>query len=82
MQVFMFTPEEVINYQTLSPIWQQNRKVGIVCLGKSSWLKSFSPRHLDSCAHYQLMFYDDLVDVICEGLKIKEGGYGEPINNK
>ncbi len=74
----MFTPEEVINYQTLSPIWQQNRKAGIVCLGKSSWLKSFNPYHLDSCAHYQLMFYDELVDVICEGLKIKEGGYEEP----
>ena len=77
MQVFKFTPEEVINYPALSPIWKQDRKAGIICLGKSPWLESFNPHHLKSCAHYQLLFYDELVDVICEGLRIGDGGYGE-----
>ena len=51
MQVFMFTPEEVINYLTLSPVWEQDRKAGVICLGRSRWLESFSPRHLEDCAH-------------------------------
>ena len=75
VQVFMFTPEEVINYITISPLWRENRKAGIICLGKSEWLKSFSPRHLDKCNHYQIMFYDELLDVICEGIEVRDGSY-------
>lgn len=75
VQVFMFTPEEVINYATLSPLWSENRKAGIICLGKSEWLNSFSSRHLDQCSHYQVMFYDQLLDVICEDLEVRSGSF-------
>jgi len=63
MQVFMCTPEEVINYATMSELWSENRQAGIFCLGKSPWLKSFSQHHLSKCDHYQLLFYDQLFDV-------------------
>ena len=75
VQVFMFTPEEVINYPTINQLWSENRKAGIICLGKSEWLQSFSPRHLDKCNHYQIMFYDELLDVICENVEVRNGSY-------
>jgi len=71
----MFTPEEVINYKTLHSAWAMYRGAGIICLGKSAWLNSFSPQHLEKCLHYQLMFYDDLLDVICEKIEAREGSY-------
>lgn len=63
-QVFMFTPEEVYNYP--SNFWGGADKAAIVCFGKSAWLRSFSPQHLEKCQHYQVMFYDEFLDVICE----------------
>ncbi len=80
VQVFMFTPEEVISYLSLDPVWSTFRRAGIVCLGKSPWLQSFAPHHLSNCDHYQLMFYDEMVDVICEQLVVREGRYqtGDP----
>jgi hypothetical protein len=75
VQVFMFTPEEVINYKTISALWSENRKAGIICLGRSEWLESFAPQHLDNCDHYQIMFYDELLDVICEHIEVRDGSY-------
>jgi hypothetical protein len=75
VQVFMFTPEEVINYSTLHFAWDTYRGAKIICLGKSPWLNSFSPQHLEKCLHYELMFYDDLLDVICEKIELREGQY-------
>ena len=34
----------------------------------SEWLKSLSPIHLDKCKHYQLMFYDEIYDIVCESI--------------
>jgi hypothetical protein len=73
-QVFMFTPEEVLDY-TEEINWGEYNNAAIVCLGKSKWLESFSPRHLDKCLHYQVMFYDEFLDVICEGIEAKSGGF-------
>ena len=75
VQVFMFTPEEVINYKTSSSLWSKNRNAGMICLGKSEWLTSFSPRHLEKCNHFQIMFYDELLDVICEQIEVRDGSY-------
>jgi hypothetical protein len=71
----MFTPEEVINYKALNPAWPTLRPAGILCLGKSAWLNSFSPQHLDDCSHYQVVFYDELLDVICENIEVRKGEY-------
>lgn len=40
-------------------------KAAIFQIDPSNWLKSFNPRHLDDCHHYQVMFYDEIFDVIC-----------------
>ncbi|MFL7869866.1 MAG: hypothetical protein AB8I58_13625, partial [Anaerolineales bacterium] len=75
VQVVMITPEEVINYETVDQRWIDFRPAGILDLGKSLWLESFSPQHLEKCFHYQIMFYDELFDVICEGIEVREGSY-------
>jgi hypothetical protein len=41
-------------------------KAAILEVIESKWLKSYQPRHLHSCKHYQIMFYDEIYDVICE----------------
>jgi len=75
VQVLMFTPEEVINFQTLNPGWRKSSPAAILCLGKSAWLKSFAPEHLEKCLHFQVLFYDELLDIICESIEAKEGHY-------
>lgn len=67
-QVVMITPEEVINYLELGPLPATHRPAAMFDLGRSPWLESFSPRHLALCHHYRVMFYDELLDVIAEGV--------------
>lgn len=73
-QVFMFTPHEVYNYG-LGIKWSDYNFAAILCLGKSRWLETFAPTHLEKCLHYQIMFYDDFLDVICEGIEAKPKGF-------
>ena len=72
-QVVMSTPEEVINYSTFQP-GGYDKAAAFDC-GKSDWLKSFSPRHLSLCSHYRLMFYDELYDIIADGLEFCRGRF-------
>jgi len=39
------------------------------------WLRSFNPHHLVICQHYRNMFYDEFLDILCERVKSKKGGY-------
>jgi hypothetical protein len=73
-QVVMRTPEEVINYSKLDHI-SQFGSASMFDLGKSDWLKSFSQRHLGKCSHFQLLFYDELLDVIAEGVEFGNGKF-------
>ena len=34
----------------------------------SNWIKTFQPRHLSKCKHFQIMFYDEIYEVICEDI--------------
>jgi len=74
-QVFMFTPEEVENYGTSVVNWIDTGKAALVCLGRSPWLTSFNPCHLNECLHFRVIFYDDFLDVICEGIDVQLGFY-------
>jgi hypothetical protein len=74
-QVHMFTPEEVENYQASEPDWGATDKRGLVSLGRTAWLSSFAQRHLDRCEHFRAMFYDYMLDVICEDVTAQEGAY-------
>ncbi len=39
----------------------------------SDWLKQFNQSHLDNCSHYQIMFYDEIYDIICKSIRIGRG---------
>jgi hypothetical protein len=43
-------------------------KAAIYEVINSDWLKTFYPTHLGKCSHYQIMFYDEIYDVICEDI--------------
>ncbi len=71
----MFTPEEVQNYSARGNDWGNYDNTEILCLEKSDWLTSFKERHLQNCKHYRVMFYDEFLDIICEGIESFEGSY-------
>ena len=48
-------------------------KASIFKVENSSWLKQFNPAHLGGCDHYQLVFYDEIYDVICKEIKSGKG---------
>ncbi|NYH26835.1 hypothetical protein [Paraburkholderia bryophila] len=74
-QVFMFTPEEVEPYTPEFNPWEGETRFAAVDFGKSAWLQRFSSRHLGNCSHYRFMFYDEFLDVICEGVEAGHGAY-------
>ncbi len=43
----------------------------------SEWKKQFSPIHTDDCEHYQIMFYDEIYDVLCKAVIVGKGRYSE-----
>ncbi|MFZ2359072.1 MAG: hypothetical protein WA040_06980 [Anaerolineae bacterium] len=73
-QVHMFVPEEVYNYGEDQIPWRDGRSAA-VCLGKSAWLESFLSQHLRYCQHYRLVFYDQILDIICEGIEAHSGAF-------
>ena len=76
-QVVAIVPEEVINYDddALGASLAAFAPAAAFDVGRSSWLESFAPRHLARCRHFQLMFYDQLFNVICEGLVFHTGDF-------
>lgn len=73
-QVVMITPEEVIG-DSLGDLPSRHRPAAMFDRGQSPWLLSFSQRHLGKCRHYQLLFYDELFDVIAEGVEIRSSAF-------
>ena len=75
LQVAMITPEEVIGAETLGDLLGRHRPAAMFDRGKSEWFKAFSQKHLGRCHHYQLLFYDQLLEVIAEGVEVYRGGF-------
>ncbi len=72
----MFTPEEVVDYGSSRVTnFGPHSPAAAFDLSRSEWLLSFNPRHLTRCHHFQLLFYDELLDVLCEGLDFRSGAY-------
>lgn len=67
LQVIQIVPEEVHSYCQL-----EYSDPGVsTCAWRvldSEWMSSFDQRHLANHAHFLLVFYDDLVEVICREL--------------
>ncbi len=48
-------------------------KAAIFRICDSSWKKSFNQMHLSDCEHFQIMFYDEIFDVICKSITAGKG---------
>ena len=75
MQVIQVVPEEVCSYWFMSDVSEEKNGVGIYVVEDSAWLRSFSQRHLASCRHFVLKFYDDIIEVIAEDLVFGRGAF-------
>jgi hypothetical protein len=70
----MITPDEVVG-TTSGDVASPTPNVYAVNLGSTSWSSSFNPTHLKQCSHYRLRFYDETIDLICEGVDFRRGPY-------
>ncbi len=41
----------------------------------SEWKNLFSPNHIEDCEHFQIMFYDEIYDVLCKAVIARKGKY-------
>lgn len=48
-------------------------RAAIVEVKNSDWLGSFNQAHLAMCKHHQIMFYDEIYDVICKQIEAGTG---------
>jgi hypothetical protein len=69
---FGSAPQAVMFTQRRSSATATGRRLD---LGRSGWFRSFAPRHLERCSHFRLLFYDQLLDVICEFLEFADGAF-------
>jgi len=64
VQVFAMTTEEV----HANIVATGDSKASIYRIENSEWMNTFFQTHLGMCHHYQIMFYDEIYDVICEDI--------------
>ncbi len=64
IQVYSMATEEV--HATILATGESHAAIYEVL--NSEWLKSYYETHLAKCKHYQIMFYDEIYDVICEAI--------------
>lgn len=70
IEAFSFAGEEV-HGNILANI---HSKAAIFKIENSNWMKNFNQRHISDCDHFQIMFYDEIYDVICQNISF---GLGE-----
>ena len=64
VQVYSMTTEEV--HSNILATGESRASIHEVI--DSAWLSSYLDTHLAKCKHYQIMFYDEIYDVICENI--------------
>lgn len=74
-QVTQFTPDEVIGVDQIPADLRGTGDAAMFDLGRTEWLESFSQKHLRECRHFKIFFYDELLDVICEEVICRNGGF-------
>jgi hypothetical protein len=68
LQAYMVTPEEEYDYRSISALLSKDNRA-ILNMGKSDWYKSFTNRHSLNANHYKIIFYDQIIDVICNDVR-------------
>ena len=69
VQVYSMAYEEV----HAEAIPSSNLNAGVFEILNSKWLKSFNPDHLSNCRHFQVVFYDEIYNIICEKIVAGNG---------
>jgi hypothetical protein len=64
VQAYSMAPEEVHG----SILASGDSNAAILEVIDSEWLKTLLPTHLGKCKHYQIMFYDEIYDIVCESI--------------
>jgi hypothetical protein len=75
LQVIQTVPEEVCSYWFLDHLPPGCRHLGILEIGDSEWRASFNQRHSAKCTHFILLFYDEILEIICERLVFGVGEF-------
>ena len=78
IEAFSFAGEEV-HVNILASV--QNN-AAIFKIENSNWKKSFNQRYLSNCNHFQIVFYDEIYDVICENIIFGLGQIIHSQNNR
>lgn len=73
VEVFSMASDEVHG----SIVANRETRAAIHRIVDSEWKKQFNPRHTADCEHYQIMFYDEIYDVICKSIYAGNGRYSE-----
>jgi hypothetical protein len=76
-QVVQITPDEVAGQQQRFRESALSPPPASYALGQDGWFRSFNSFHLEGMQHFQLIFYDDVLDVICSGLDCVAGPYSD-----
>ena len=69
MQVYSMAGDEVHGNQVANG----ETRAAIHEILNSKWLESYISNHLGKCKHYQIMFYDEIYDIICENISFGIG---------
>ena len=72
-QAFQFTPEEEHAYEGVD--WGLTRSGAIADLGRSAWYHSFTNVHSADARHFRVLFYDEVLDIVCREIQTAPGGY-------
>jgi hypothetical protein len=75
LQVIQVVPEEVHSYWFFGEAFLRVPLSGVFEVLESEWMESFKPRHLSGHRHFILVFYDQLVEVICQRLVFGRGRF-------
>ncbi len=69
MQVYSMAGDEVHGAQVANG----KTSAAIHEILNSKWLNSYISSHLGKCKHFQVMFYDEIYDIICEDITFGMG---------
>lgn len=69
VEAYSMAVEEVHN----NILATRESKASAFRIESSPWLKQYNPAHIEECSHYQIIFYDEIYDVICKEIKAGKG---------
>lgn len=69
VESFAFASEEVHG----NILCSRKSNAALFRVDNSIWKSQFNQRHIAQCNHYQIVFYDEIFDVICRNIIIGNG---------